>query len=40
MVETLNQIIEDGVKRKLVHNFTSQNLIFQIALLLLTIIKW
>ena len=23
MVETLNQIIEDGVKRKLVHNFTS-----------------
>ena len=25
MIETLNQIIEDGAKRKLVHNFTSSN---------------
>ncbi len=25
MIETLNQIIEDGAQRKLVHNFTSSN---------------
>ena len=25
MIETLNQIIEDGARRKLVHNFTSSN---------------